>query len=99
MNCNCVKEVEAKITTAPFITAKAGDNVTAECQATGLQFTDTGIRNVINIPFRIRGTGKGFSSAKGKEMPCTASYCPFCGRTTGEGAYKVGEYDGMQVIQ
>lgn len=97
MNCNCVKEVEAKIAAAPFVTAKAGDNVKAECQATGLQLTDTGLRSVINIPFRIRGTGKGYNSAKGKELPCTASFCPFCGLTTKEG-YKIGEYDGLPLV-
>ena len=94
MNCDCVKTIETKLASAPFIVAKAGSDIKAECQATGFAMTDDmGIRSVINIPFRIRGTGKGFASAKGKEMPCVASHCPFCGLTTGR--YVVGEDAGI----
>lgn len=94
MNCNCVKDIEKKLAAAPFIVAKAGENVTVECQATGMQMSDDmSLRTTINIPFRIRGTGKGFASAKGMEMPCIASYCPFCGRTTGR--YTEGADDGL----
>lgn len=94
MNCDCVKTIETKLAGAPFIVAKAGSDIQVECQATGFAMTDDmGMRSVINIPFRIRGTGKGFTSAKGKEMPCVASHCPFCGRTTGR--YVVGEDAGI----
>lgn len=94
MNCDCVKRIETSMASAPFIVAKAGDHITVECQATGIAMTDdNGMRGVINIPFRIRGTGKGFTSAKGKEMPCVASHCPFCGRATGR--YVVGEDAGI----
>lgn len=94
MNCNCVKTVEAKLAAAPFIVAKAGNNIRVECQATGMQMTeDMGLRSTINIPFVVRGTGKGYSSAKGKEMPCIASFCPFCGRSTSH--YAVGCDEGI----
>lgn len=94
MNCDCVKRIETNMASAPFIVAKAGDHITVECQATGFAMTDdNSMRSVINIPFRIRGTGKGFTSAKGKEMPCVASHCPFCGLTAGR--YVVGEDAGI----
>lgn len=94
MNCDCVKRIESKLSSAPFIVAKAGNDIKVECLAVGIALTEEmSMRSVINIPFRIRGTGKGFSSAKGKEMPCVASYCPFCGRTTG--AYTAGQDAGI----
>ncbi|MGO4380351.1 hypothetical protein [Pseudoduganella sp. RAF53_2] len=99
MNCNCVKEVGTKLASAPFITKQAGQDIRAECQATGLAVTrDMNMVAVINIPFRIRGTAKGFSSAKGKEMPCVATYCPFCGRPAGYGKYAVGQDEGIAAV-
>jgi hypothetical protein len=81
MNCGCIKRLEGEIAQAPFVKAKAGENITVTCAATGFQMTDDmDLKLVINIPFRIRGTGKGFTSEKGKEMPVVASYCPFCGK-------------------
>ena len=69
---------------------KAGDNIEVECQATDIAMTnDNSMRSVINIPFRIRRTGKDFTSVKGKEIPFVVTYCPFCGRSTAR--YVVGE--------
>lgn len=96
MNCDCVKRVETKLTTAPAIAERAGADITAVCQASAIIFTDDmSLHGAISIPFRIRGTGKGYSSAKGKDMPVTATFCPFCGRAAGYGKYIVGEYDGL----
>jgi hypothetical protein len=83
MNCECIKRIEGELAEVPFVKEKAGENIKVTCAATGFQLTDDmGLKLVINIPFRIRGTGKGFTSEKGKEMPVVASYCPFCGKST-----------------
>lgn len=85
MNCGCIKRLEREIAEAPFVKAKAGENIKVTCAATGFQMTDDmNLKLVINIPFRIRGTGKGFTSEKGKELPVVASYCPFCGKPSQE---------------
>lgn len=92
MNCDCIKNNEARL--AKFMQPKAGDDAKAECMATGLQLTkELNLRLVLNIPFRIKGSKKGFTSEKGKEMPFVASYCPFCGRTAGR--YEIGEDAGI----
>lgn len=92
MNCDCVKRIENNLAVAPFIVDKAGDGIKVTCAATVLQMTDDmNLRSVINIPFRIRGTGKGF--IKGKEMPCAAKYCPFCGRSADH--YAEGSDEGI----
>lgn len=83
MDCGCIKRVEGEIAEAQFVKEKAGENIEVTCMATGFQLTDDmGLNLVLNIPFRVRGTGKGFSSAKGKELPVVASFCPFCGKPT-----------------
>ena len=82
MDCGCIKRLEGEIAEAPFVKAKAGDNIKVECVATAFQMTnDMALKLVINIPFRVRGTGKGFTSEKGKELPVAASFCPFCGKS------------------
>lgn len=83
MNCGCIKRLEGEIAEASFVKAKAGENIKVECVATAFQMTkDLDLKLVINIPFRVRGTGRGFASEKGKEMPVVASFCPFCGVST-----------------
>jgi hypothetical protein len=81
MNCNCIRETEQRL--AEFVMPQAGDDATATCMASGMCITETmGLRTVVNIPFRIKGSKKGFTSEKGKEMPFVASFCPFCGVST-----------------
>lgn len=80
MNCGCIKRLEGEIAKMPALIAKAGDNIRVTCAATAFQMTDEmDLKLVINIPFRVRGSAKGFTSEKGKEMPVVASFCPFCG--------------------
>jgi hypothetical protein len=96
MNCNCVKSMETKLAAAPFIVEKAGDNITATCQAVGFAMSEEmDLHSVINIPFVVRGTGKGYNTVKGKAMPFVSSFCPFCGRIAGHGKYTVGADAGI----
>ena len=80
MNCGCIKRLEGEIAKAPFVTAKAGENIEVTCAATGFRLTDdNSMELILSVPFRVRGTAKGFTSEKGKEFPVAASFCPFCG--------------------
>lgn len=79
MKCNCISEIETKM--ADHFRAKAGETTTAKLKniawSLGLD-----VSTDINIPFYIKGTEKGFTSAKGKEVIFVATYCPFCGVKT-----------------
>lgn len=98
MNCDCVKRVEDNLSVHPVVIQKAGEHAKATCMATAIQMTeDLQLRGSITIPFRVVGTRKGYTTLKGKEMPVTASYCPFCGTSTSD-SYKVGEYDGLSPV-
>lgn len=92
MNCNCISDLEKRL--ADHFRPKAGQNVTATCTASGMQITqDLGLRSTLNTEFCIKGSGKGFASAKGKLVPVVASYCPFCARETRR--YTVGADAGL----
>lgn len=88
MNCDCIKDVESKMAT--FMKAKAGDDATAKVANIAFCVTeDMGLLHVLQIPFRVKGSKKGYTSERGKEIGCNASHCPFCGRTTRR--YEVGQ--------
>lgn len=91
MNCDCIKDIEGEI--AEYMKPKAGDDATAKIQGTALNIVGNTLKHVLTLPFRIKGSGKGYTSEKGKEMLFNASNCPFCGRTTGR--YVVGEDHGI----
>lgn len=76
MNCDCIELNEKRL--VEFLKDQAGESATATCQAIALQITsDMNLRTVLNIPFRVKGTGKGF--IRGKDVPIVANFCPFCG--------------------
>lgn len=77
MNCDCIKRTEESL--CEFLKAEAGDDVKAECIGTAFQITETSMIDILNIDFRITGSGKGYKSEKGKLMPVRCNYCPFCG--------------------
>lgn len=94
MNCDCIKDIESSM--SDFMKPKAGDDAKADCTATALCFGKK-VRLALMIPFRIRGSKKGYTSEKGKEHSVEASYCPFCARPTNH--YVVGEYEGLVATQ
>lgn len=73
--------------------AQAGDDATARLQGTAINIIGNRLKLVLTIPFRIKGSKKGFTSEKGKELPFNVRCCPFCGRTTGR--YNIGEDVGI----
>jgi len=92
MNCDCIKTLGPRM--AELLRPQAGDNCTAEAKHIALCIDDDmNCYSALQVPFTVKGTGRGFSRANGKEVGCNASYCPFCGRTTGR--YVVGEDAGL----
>ena len=90
MNCNCIYNIEAKL--IKHFTPQAGSDVRADCDGIGINFNTGGMS--LAMPWTIRGTARGFSSAKGKAASMIASHCPFCGRTTGR--HTIGQDDGIE---
>lgn len=90
MNCTCIATVESNI--ADAIRPKAGDDASAKAANLALIFGDS-LECVLQIPFRVKGSKKGYTSEKGKEIGCNVSYCPFCGRSAKH--YAVGEDAGI----
>ncbi|MFZ6774714.1 hypothetical protein ACO0LB_18590 [Undibacterium sp. SXout7W] len=79
MQCKCIEEVSKKL--ADFVKSDAGDDVKAQLKHIGWDLSK-GCETVINIPFIVTGSKRGYTSAKGKEIMMRASFCPFCGVST-----------------
>ena len=79
MQCNCLTDVAEKL--AENFKLQAGSDV--EARASGYAWDlSNGCDVVLNIPFQVTGSNKGYSSAKGKKITVRASFCPFCGTPT-----------------
>jgi hypothetical protein len=76
MQCNCLTKVAENL--AEYLKPQAGDDAKAQVSGLAWNLSD-GCDEVLNIPFKVTGSKKGYSSAKGKEITVTASFCPFCG--------------------
>lgn len=95
MKCHCIKTMESKL--AEMARPKAGPDAKATLVNTGFTMTDDmDLRMVLNIPFRVKGSMKGYTSEKGKEVPFVASFCPFCGRSTRR--HVEGAYEGLALL-
>lgn len=96
MNCDCIKDIEGAM--AAYMKTQAGEDATAKIQNTALGITGdmSQMYLALQIPFRVKGSKKGFTSEKGKEIGCSASYCPFCGREARPGRYTVGQDAGIE---
>lgn len=80
MNCNCISDTEKKI--AEYMQSQAGDNAKAACDIAGFTLGQNDLAVALLIPFRVKGSKKGYTSEKGKTINMTASFCPFCGVST-----------------
>jgi hypothetical protein len=79
MNCDCISTVEKNL--AEHMVPKAGENAKATCGIVGFSLGTT-LAITLSIPFRVKGSNKGYTSERGKEVIVVASYCPFCGVST-----------------
>ena len=80
MNCDCIKDLEAKV--AAHYEAEHKVPVTAECRATGLFMSEgMGLEVGIKIDFSLTADKPGYR--KGKQTFVRARYCPFCGKKAG----------------
>ncbi|MFJ2989986.1 hypothetical protein ACIPF8_19135 [Collimonas sp. NPDC087041] len=79
-NCNCLDETSKAL--IEHYKPVAGDDVQVECLGKAIVFGES-VESKLFIPFRIKGSKKGFSSAKGTVTNMFFSYCPFCGEKVG----------------
>jgi hypothetical protein len=97
MKCDCIKDIESRL--ADFMRPKAGDNCTAKAQGTVFYVDGSSpvgqsrMESTLQIPFRVKGSAKGYTSERGKEIGCNVNYCPFCGRNAKR--HVVGEDAGL----
>ena len=76
MNCNCIKELEQKL--AKHYGEQLGVTAKVECQDVALILTGNIMTSRLKNAFQVTAQAKGF--IKGKVIPVTGSYCPFCGK-------------------
>lgn len=80
MNCNCIKELEQKL--AKHYGEQLGVSAQVECQDVALILTGNRMVSRLKNAFQVTAQSKGF--IKGKTIPVTGSYCPFCGKAVVE---------------
>jgi len=76
MNCNCIKELEQKLAT--HYSEQLGVAAQVECQDVALILNGNSMVSRLKNAFQVTAQSKGF--IKGKTIPVTGSYCPFCGK-------------------
>lgn len=76
MNCNCIKELEQKL--AKHYSEQLGVAAQVECQDVALILNGNSMVSRLKNAFQVTAQSKGF--IKGKTIPVTGSYCPFCGK-------------------
>lgn len=82
MNCNCISEIETKLATR--YGEELGADATADCQSAGFSTSGNSMRVIHKTEFKIVAQARGFT--RGKLIPVISSCCPFCGKSTAEGA-------------
>lgn len=76
MNCNCIEALKEKLAT--HYSDKLGAEARANCENMTMLLVGNRMRSALTTSFRITAQAKGF--IKGKIIPVTGSYCPFCGK-------------------
>jgi hypothetical protein len=78
MNCNCLNEIEAKLT--EHVAKQGVVNPRVSPEFLGINFGDGG-STIINLVYTVRGDNKPYNTQKGKPLNMVASFCPFCGKS------------------
>lgn len=76
MDCNCIKELEQKM--AEHYSKQLGVPAQVECQDVAFILTGNRMVSRLKNAFEVTAQSKGF--IKGKTIPVTGNYCPFCGK-------------------
>lgn len=76
MNCTCIKDLEQKL--AEHCSEQLGVSAQVECQDVALILNGNRMVSRLKTAFQVTAQSKGF--IKGKTIPVTGSYCPFCGK-------------------
>lgn len=80
MKCTCIGDIEKKL--ADKLSADLSVPAKVECQNTAFLFGTAKVELAHTTQFKITAQAKGY--VKGKTMPVTANYCPFCGKSVKE---------------
>ncbi|EEG08205.1 hypothetical protein [Pseudogulbenkiania ferrooxidans] len=77
MNCTCLQDLEKRL--AAKFSEDLGVSAKAECQNEAFMLEGNTMKLAHVTNYKITASAKGF--VKGKTVPVTASYCPFCGKS------------------
>ncbi|MTD32437.1 hypothetical protein [Paludibacterium denitrificans] len=78
MQCTCLRDIEKKLTEK--FTSDLSVPAEVSCQNEAFIHEGNCMEIAHTTNFKITANAKGFM--KGKNMPVTANYCPFCGKPT-----------------
>lgn len=79
MQCKCLEEVIKNVLEMVQKPGAAGPTAKVECAGSAITFGET-LDQRVYVPFRVTADKTGYRSAKGKEIPVFATYCPWCGQ-------------------
>lgn len=81
LQCKCLNEVEGKL--RDHYRTLLGTDVEI-CAADAVFVLGNGGGTALRQTFCIKADKPGYRSQKGKEVSMMASFCPFCGKSTGD---------------
>lgn len=80
MNCNCISDLGEKLTER--FTEQLGVEASVTCENEGFLFGKSSASQALFTNFKVTAQAKGYT--RGKVIPVSANYCPFCGKSAKE---------------